>query len=235
MSEKPTAVVLVSGGMDSAVVLAHVIHEGYNAHAISFEYGQRHKIELELARVLSQRAGVVEHKLIRLDPSAFQGSALTDDIPVPKDRILETQEIPVTYVPARNLVFLSIASAYAEGIKASDIFIGVNAIDYSGYPDCRSAFIAAFERTVNLGTRIGVDEEYPMIKIHTPLIELSKAQIVQRGVELGVDFAFTLSCYDPRISDDGYLPCRKCDACRLRAAGFAEVGVQDAGLSGVVA
>lgn len=231
MSKKPIAVVLVSGGMDSAVVLAHVVSEGYDAHAISFDYGQRHRIELELAKVVASKEKAVLHQVIKLDNSSFQGSALTDDISVPKDRALNIEEIPVTYVPARNLVFLSIASAYAESIKAADIFIGINAVDYSGYPDCRPEFIEAFERAVNLGTRTGIEKDRPSIRVHCPLVDLSKAQIVARGIELGVDFGVTLSCYAPEPAGNGCTPCGHCDACRLRAAGFAEAGVEDVGLA----
>ena len=231
MSKKPIAVVLVSGGMDSAVVLAHVVSEGYDAHAISFDYGQRHRIELELAKVVASKGKAVLHRVIKLDNSAFQGSALTDDISVPKDRPLNIEEIPVTYVPARNLVFLSIASAYAESIEAADIFIGINAVDYSGYPDCRPEFIEAFERAVNLGTRTGIEQDRPSIRVHCPLVDLSKAQIVKRGIELGVDFGATLSCYAPEPAANGCTPCGHCDACRLRAAGFAEAGVEDFGLA----
>ena len=231
MSKKPIAVVLVSGGMDSAVVLAHVVSEGYDAHAISFDYGQRHRIELELAKVVASKEKAVLHQVIKLDNSAFQGSALTDDISVPKDRPLNIEEIPVTYVPARNLVFLSIASAYAESIEAADIFIGINAVDYSGYPDCRPDFIEAFERAVNLGTRTGIEQDRPSIRVHCPLVDLSKAQIVARGIELGVDFGATLSCYAPEPAAKGCTPCGHCDACRLRAAGFAEAGVEDFGLA----
>ena len=230
MSDSPVAVVLVSGGMDSAVVLAHVLSEGYAAHAISFDYGQRHRIELDLASIIARNGNTVMHKVISLDSSAFQGSALTDDIAVPMNRDLDAQEIPVTYVPARNLVFLSVASAYAESVGSSNIFIGVNAVDYSGYPDCRPEFIASFQKTVNLGTRKGVQDEGPAIRIHAPLIDMSKAQIVRRGVELGVDFATTLSCYAPRVVGEEWEPCGNCDACRLRAVGFKEAGVQDMGL-----
>jgi len=230
MTQQRASVVLVSGGMDSAVVLAHVIAEGYLVHALSFNYGQRHDVELTLARRLAQAHGVVKHRVISLDASAFQGSALTDGGDVPMDRVGDLKEIPVTYVPARNLVFLSMATAYAESIGAADIFLGVNAVDYSGYPDCRPEFIDAFQRTANLGTRVGVEGEGPSIRIHAPLIDMSKADIVRRGAELGVDFAMTSSCYTPQVDGDGFTPCRRCDACRLRAGGFQEAGLIDGGL-----
>lgn len=221
------AVVLLSGGMDSAVVLAHAVREGFGVHAISIDYGQRHKIELDLASRLATLLGAVSHRRIVLDNAAFRGSALTDDIDVPKNRPMD-ETIPVTYVPARNLVFLSLATACAESLGAADIFLGVNAVDYSGYPDCRKAFIDSFQQTANLATRVGVSSEEPAIRVHTPLLELSKAQIVSMGIALGVDFSMTLSCYDPTVRDDGFAVCGGCDACVLRAAGFAEAGVEDA-------
>ena len=230
MNDQRVAVVLLSGGMDSAVVLAHVAAEGYAVHALSFSYGQRHGIELDLARQLASFYAVAMHKVIALDSSAFQGSALTGDEEVPMDRAEDLQEIPVTYVPARNLVFLSLASAYAESIGSRDIFLGVNAVDYSGYPDCRPEFIDAFQETVNLGTRVGVECEKPSIRIHAPLIDMSKADIVRRGAELGVDFGMTSSCYAPQIDGSFGMPCGRCDACRLRAGGFQEAGLIDAGL-----
>ena len=220
------AVALLSGGMDSAVVLAHAVRAGFDVHAISFDYGQRHKIELDLAKRLADTLGAASHRRIVLDKAAFQGSALTDDIDVPKHRSMD-ETIPVTYVPARNLVFLSLATAFAESLGAADIFLGVNAVDYSGYPDCRKAFIDSFQQTANLATRVGVSSEEPAIRVHTPLLELSKAEIVFMGEELGVDFSSTLSCYDPTVHDDGFRVCGACDACVLRAAGFAEAGVED--------
>ena len=226
---KSPAVALLSGGMDSAVVLAHALREGFAVHAISFDYGQRHKVELDLASRLASSLGATSHRRIALDRTAFQGSALTDDIDVPKDRPMD-ETIPVTYVPARNLVFLAMATAYAESISARDIFIGVNAIDYSGYPDCRKVFIESFQQTANLATRVGVESKTPAICVHTPLLELSKAQIVEKGIALGIDFAMTLSCYDPRVKGDSVEVCGHCDACILRAAGFAEAGVVDGGI-----
>lgn len=212
--------------MDSAVVLAHAVADGYAVHAISFDYGQRHKIELDLASRLASALGAASHQKITLDNAAFGGSALTDDIDVPKNRLID-ETIPVTYVPARNLVFLSMATAFAESIVAADIFIGVNAVDYSGYPDCRRAFIESFQASANLATRVGVESEGPAIRVHTPLLELSKAQIVRKGIDLGVDFSMTLSCYDPAVVAGSIVPCGECDACTLRAAGFAEAGVSD--------
>jgi 7-cyano-7-deazaguanine synthase len=225
MPSASRAVVLVSGGLDSTTTLAIAKHEGYQLYALSFLYGQRHKIEIDAARTIATRFGVAEHAVVPIDLGQFGGSALTADIPVPKDRPLEEMErgIPVTYVPARNTVFLSLALAWAEVLGASDIFLGVNALDYSGYPDCRPEYIAAFEKLANLATKGGV-EGRQKFRIHTPLIHMSKAQIIQRGLDLGVDYGLTTSCYDP--SPTG-APCRRCDACLLRAKGFAEVGVND--------
>lgn len=219
------AVVLLSGGLDSSTVLAIAREQGFAPHALSFRYGQRHAVELDSAQVIARQLGAVDHVVVDFDLRKFGGSALTADIAVPKDRPAEAMSrgIPITYVPARNTVFLSFALAWAETLGASDIFIGVNALDYSGYPDCRPEYIAAYETMANLATRAGV-EGAPGLKIHTPLISLSKAQIVQEGLRLGVDFAATSSCYDP--GDDGR-PCGACDSCLLRAKGFAEAGAAD--------
>ncbi|MBX3363519.1 MAG: 7-cyano-7-deazaguanine synthase QueC [Phycisphaeraceae bacterium] len=218
------AVVLLSGGLDSATVLAVARHKGRQCCCLSFDYGQRHRHELAAAARISTVLGACEHLVIPLDFRPIGGSALTSAAPVPKDRaaIAMSAEIPVTYVPARNLVFLSIAAAFAEARDASEIYIGVNAIDYSGYPDCRPEFIDAFSRCVNLGTRRGTTGK-PIV-IQTPLANLSKAQIIRMGVELGVDYALTHSCYDP---DDMGRACARCDSCLLRAAGFAQAGVAD--------
>lgn len=223
------AVVLLSGGLDSATVLALAVRDGYACHALSFRYGQRHALELERAALIAQRLGAVRHVVLDVDLRQFGGSALTADIPVPKDRSAEAigQGIPATYVPARNTVFLSLALAWAESLAASDIFIGVNALDYSGYPDCRPEYIAAFELMANLATRAGV-EGSTRLRIHTPLIRMSKADIVRTGAALGVDYSLTLSCYDP--APDG-ASCGACDACLLRAKGFAEAGIADPALA----
>ena len=227
------AVVLVSGGMDSAVVLAWMKREGFECIALSFDYGQRHRIELECARRVAVKCGVIEHLVQKMDLRAVGASALTADIAVPKDRdgALSHGEIPITYVPARNTLFLSYALALAESRGASDIALGVNAVDYSGYPDCRPEFLAAFTRLANLATRAGVEAtaagEYAF-HIHAPLVALSKCEIVKLGAELGVDFAVTISCYDP--TSDGR-PCTRCDACHLRALGFAQAQQVDAGQS----
>ena len=227
------AVVLVSGGMDSAVVLAWMKREGFECIALSFDYGQRHRIELECARRVAVKCGVIEHLVQKMDLRAVGASALTSDIAVPKDRegALSHGEIPITYVPARNTLFLSYALALAESRGASDIALGVNAVDYSGYPDCRPEFLAAFTRLANLATRAGVEAtaagEYAF-HIHAPLVALSKCEIVKLGAELGVDFAVTISCYDP--TSDGR-PCTRCDACHLRALGFAQAQQVDAGQS----
>lgn len=219
------AIVLLSGGLDSATVLALAHDAGYAVHALSFRYGQRHAVELDAARGVAAHFQVAEHVIAEIDLRVFGGSALTADIAVPKQRSLDemSHDIPVTYVPARNTVFLSFALAYAETRDASDIFIGVNALDYSGYPDCRPAYIAAFEQMANLATKAGV-EGTQRLKIHTPLIELSKAQIIQRGLALGVDYALTHSCYDP--APDGSA-CGQCDSCLLRLKGFAAAGAVD--------
>jgi len=219
------AIVLLSGGLDSATTLAIAADRGYEIYTLSFDYGQRPRIELDCAGELSRRMGAVEHRLIRIDLRQFGGSALTGDIAVPVNRSEKEMaaQIPITYVPARNTIFLSYALAYAEVREARDIFIGVNAVDYSGYPDCRPEFIAAFEKVANLATKAGVEGE-GAIKIHTPLIELSKAQIIQKGMELGVDYSLTHSCYAP---DEQGLACGVCDSCQLRLKGFKEAGVQD--------
>jgi len=221
----PRAIVLLSGGLDSATVLAMAHRQGYIAYALSFRYGQRHVMEVDSARRVAQAQGAADHIVVDIDLAGFGGSALTSDIPVPKDRSAAAMQrgIPVTYVPARNTIFLSFALAWAETLGLSDIFIGVNAIDYSGYPDCRPEYIAAYETMANLATRAGV-EGAQQLHIHTPLIELTKAQIIQRGLALGVDYGMTTSCYDP--ATDG-APCRRCDACQLRAKGFADAGCAD--------
>jgi 7-cyano-7-deazaguanine synthase len=225
MQQPIPAVILLSGGLDSATVLALALREGYACHALSFRYGQRHAIELERAAAVAQQLGAVRHVVLDIDLRRFGGSALTADIPVPKSRTAEAigQGIPPTYVPARNTVFLSLALAWAETLAAADIFIGVNALDYSGYPDCRPEFIAAFELMANLATKAGIEGER-RLRIHTPLIQMSKADIVRKGAELGVEFGLTLSCYDPAPTG---APCRACDACLLRAKGFAEAGMCD--------
>lgn len=219
------AVVLVSGGLDSATVLAIARAGGYACHALSFRYGQRHVHELACAQQVAQHLGAQRHVVIDFDLRTFGGSALTADIDVPKDRPIDemTQGIPSTYVPARNTIFLSFAIAWAETLEAQDVFIGVNALDYSGYPDCRPEYISAFETMANLATRAGV-EGRSRLHIHAPLIQLTKSQIIERGMSLGVDYALTSSCYDP--APDG-APCLRCDSCALRAKGFAEAGVSD--------
>ncbi|MBK1707960.1 MULTISPECIES: 7-cyano-7-deazaguanine synthase QueC [Marichromatium] len=219
------AVVLLSGGLDSTTVLAIAKDQGFAPHALSFRYGQRHGCELDAAARVAAQLGVVEHVIADIDLRRFGGSALTADIAVPKGRSAEEMDsaIPVTYVPARNTVFLSFALAWAETLGASDIFIGVNALDYSGYPDCRPEYIAAYEQMANLATVAGV-EGRQRLRIHTPLIDLTKAGIIQRGLALGVDYALTSSCYDP---DAHGRPCGGCDSCLLRAKGFAEAGVAD--------
>lgn len=224
MSDTP-AVILLSGGLDSATVLAMAKAQGYACHAISFQYGQRHAVELEAARRIAARAGVAEHRVITIDLRQFGGSALTADIEVPKGRDTDgmADGIPITYVPARNTIFLSYALALAEVRGAADIFIGVNALDYSGYPDCRPDFIRSFERTANLATRAGVEGERP-IRIHTPLMDMNKAAIIEAGTALGIDYAMTVSCYDPSPAGGA---CGECDSCRLRKKGFAEAGVAD--------
>lgn len=226
MSAPRPAVVLLSGGLDSTTVLALAREQGFVAHALSFRYGQRHLHELEAAEQVARTLGAARHVVARIDLREFGGSALTGDIAVPKGRSaaeLAEGGIPVTYVPARNTVFLSFALAWAETLGASDIFIGVNALDYSGYPDCRPEYIAAFETLANLATKAGV-EGRQRLRIHSPLIHLTKAQIILEGLRLGVDYGQTSSCYDP--GEDGR-PCGACDACLLRAKGFAEAGLAD--------
>ena len=210
------AVILLSGGLDSATTLAIAKREGFACYALSFRYGQRHGAELDAARRVAQHLGAAEHVILDIDLRQFGGSALTSDIPVPKDRPLD-DSIPVTYVPARNTIFLSFALAWAEVLGAEAVFIGVNALDYSGYPDCRPEYIAAFQEMARLATKAGV--EGSTLTIHAPLVDMTKAQIIRKGLELGVDFDMTLSCYDP--APDG-TPCEHCDACHLRAQGFAE-------------
>jgi 7-cyano-7-deazaguanine synthase len=220
------AVVLLSGGLDSTTLLAHAVHEGYSVHAMTFRYGQRHAVEIEAARDVAAAYDVRDHVIVDIDLRTFGGSALTSSIAVPKDRDLadpSTHGIPITYVPARNTIFLSFALAWAEVLDAGDIFIGVNALDYSGYPDCRPEYIAAFERMANLATRGGV-EGTNVVRIRTPLIDLTKAQIIRHGLDLGVDYARTRSCYDP---DPDGTACGHCDACQLRLKGFAEAGARD--------
>jgi 7-cyano-7-deazaguanine synthase len=225
LAEKRPAVLLLSGGLDSATSGAIARAEGFDLYALSVDYGQRHKFELDAATKVAKHLSVRRHETIRIDLARFGGSALTADLAVPKGRSADEMEhgIPVTYVPARNTVFLSLALAYAEVVGAADIFLGVNAIDYSGYPDCRPEYIEAFERLANLATKAGVEGSL-QFKIHTPLIKLTKAEIIRRGVELGVDYGLTHSCYDP---DADGKPCGACDACLLRQKGFAEAGVKD--------
>ncbi|MDH5457264.1 MAG: 7-cyano-7-deazaguanine synthase QueC [Nitrospinota bacterium] len=222
---KKKAVVLLSGGLDSTTVLAIALKQGYEPITLCFDYGQRHRVELEKSRILSRKMGAVEHKEVEIDLRQFGGSALTADIEVPKGRSEGemTAEIPITYVPARNTIFLSFCLAAAEVAGAEDIFIGVNAIDYSGYPDCRPEYIQAFERMANLATKAGV-EGTSKFKIHTPLITMTKAEIIKKGLELGVDYSLTHSCYNP---DDNGHPCGQCDSCLLRKKGFQEAGTKD--------
>lgn len=221
--ERP-AIVLLSGGLDSTTVLAIAKSEGYEPHALSFRYGQRHSVELEAAARVARTQGVARHVIVDIDLRVFGGSALTADIDVPKHNsdAEVAQDIPVTYVPARNTIFLSFALAYAETVGSGDVFIGVNALDYSGYPDCRPEYIAAFEAMAKLATRSGVEGN--RLTIHSPLISLTKAEIIRRGLELGVDYALTSSCYDP---DQAGRPCGQCDSCLLRLKGFAEAGSCD--------
>jgi 7-cyano-7-deazaguanine synthase len=225
VQQRKKAVVLLSGGLDSTTALAVARHQGYTVHALSFQYGQRLKHELECAANVARYFGVMQHVIFDVNIAAFGGSALTADIEVPKDRVAEEMErdIPVTYVPARNTIFLSIALAWAEVLGSHDIFLGVNALDYSGYPDCRPEYVAAFEKMANLATKAGVSGEQ-RLQIHTPLINLTKAQIINLGRNLGVAYGLTSSCYDP--VHDGQ-PCGRCDACVLRLKGFREAGVED--------
>jgi 7-cyano-7-deazaguanine synthase len=218
------AVVLLSGGVDSTTTLAIALAEAYDAYALSFDYGQRHQVETEAARRIADSLGAKEHRIAKIDLRVFGGSALTDDLDVPKKRSETeiTHGIPVTYVPGRNTIFLAYALAWAEVIRANDIFLGVNAIDYSGYPDCRLEFIEAFEALANLGTKAGVEGR--RFQIHTPLIKLSKGEIIRKAVELGVDLSLTHSCYDP--TPEGFA-CGECDSCLLRLKGFREAGIKD--------
>ena len=224
-TEPSKAVVLLSGGLDSATALAIARSEGFELYAMSFRYGQRHVVELECAKRIAVQMDVRQHVIVDIDLRQFGGSALTDDIDVPKGRSAHamTAGIPITYVPARNTIFLSFALGWAETLRSQDIFIGVNALDYSGYPDCRPEFIAAYERMANLATKAGV-EGSQRLKIHTPLIELTKAQIIARGLAFGVDYGSTSSCYDPGPKGE---PCGACDSCVLRAKGFSEIGTAD--------
>ncbi len=222
---KKNAIILLSGGLDSATCIAEAQEAGFAVHALSFQYGQRHAVELDAAKKIALQMQVSDHRTIDIDLRQFGGSALTADIDVPKARDPNDMAdgIPITYVPARNTIFLSYALAWGEVLPATDIFIGVNALDYSGYPDCRPAFIKAFQTMANLGTQAGVEGDTP-ITIHTPLADLSKAGIIARGTALGVDFGLTISCYDP---DDTGAACGSCDSCLLRKKGFAEAGVAD--------
>lgn len=222
------AVVLLSGGLDSATTLAIARQAGWSCHCLSFRYGQRHAIELAAAERVARHLGVAEHRVFTLDLGQFGGSALTGDLPVPKRQSAEQigPEIPPTYVPARNTVFLALALAWAETLQTGDIFLGVNALDYSGYPDCRPEYIAAFERMANLAIKAAVEGQWA-VRIHTPLLYLTKAQIIARGLALGVDYSLTTSCYDP---DPQGRACGRCDACLLRLKGFQECGARDPAL-----
>lgn len=219
------AVVLLSGGVDSTTTLAIARHDGFEAYALTFRYGQRHALEIDAARRVAAKLGAQEHVVVDFDLRRFGGSALTGDIAVPKDRSGDAigHGIPITYVPARNTIFLSFALAWAETLGSSDVFMGVNALDYSGYPDCRPEYIEAFQRMADLATKAGV-EGRQRLEIHTPLIRMTKADIVRRGLALGVDYALTLSCYDPSTTGEA---CGRCDSCLLRLKGFAEAGATD--------
>lgn len=220
MSNDKRAVVLVSGGLDSATVLAIAVEQGFRCYALSMDYGQRHRIELQRAQQVAIANGAVEHRTVKIDIGNFGGSALTDNaINVPTS---ESADIPVTYVPARNTVFLSVALAWAEVLGAQAIFIGANAVDYSGYPDCRPEFIDAFQTLANVATKVGVEGD--IIQIEAPLLKLTKAEIIQRGMALGVDYGLTLSCYNPGANGEA---CNVCDSCRIRAAGFKDAGYSD--------
>jgi 7-cyano-7-deazaguanine synthase len=225
----PKAIILLSGGIDSATCAAIAKHDGYEIFALSFRYGQRHRIELDSAKAVAQSLGIKEHRIVDVDLRAFGGSSLTSDTPVPKNQFSnlstlnpQPSSIPSTYVPARNTIFLSFALGWAEVIGCTDIFIGVNAVDYSGYPDCRPEYISAYEKMANLATKAGIEGR--RLIIHTPLINLTKAQIIKKGIDLGVDYSLTHSCYDP--TPDG-LACSSCDSCIIRKKGFAEAGVLD--------
>jgi len=219
------AVVLLSGGLDSTTLLAYAVQEGFVIHAMTFRYGQRHAIEIEAARRVARELGVRDHIIVEIDLRTFGGSALTSDVAVPKDRRQNeiSRGIPITYVPARNTIFLSYALAWSEVLGASDIFIGVNAVDYSGYPDCRPEYVAAYERMANLATRGAVEGTTP-VRIRAPLVDLSKREIIELGMRLGVNYGMTTSCYDPSPTGAA---CGRCDACRLRLAAFAAVGAKD--------
>ncbi len=220
---KPPAVILLSGGLDSATVLAMAQQQGYACHTLAFDYGQRHRNELDACAQIASSMHATSHRIFNLDIGSFGGSALTSNIEVPKDRDESNMtDIPITYVPARNLVFLSIALAYAETLNATDLFIGVNAIDYSGYPDCRPEFIASFIQTANLATKLGVEGKN--IQVHTPLLKMTKAQIIQTGTKLGVDYSQTHSCYDPSPIGGA---CGHCDSCILRRSGFEQANIPD--------
>ena len=222
---KNKAVVLLSGGLDSTTTLAIAKSQGFEVYALSFDYGQRHRAELDRAKIIAQKFEVADHQIMTIDLRQFGGSALTDSIDVPTNRDEEemSSEIPITYVPARNTIFLSFCLAYAEVKKAGNIFLGVNAVDYSGYPDCRPEFVLAFETLANLATKAGVEGK-EKLKIHTPLIQFTKADIIRRGIELGVDYSLTLSCYNPRKEETA---CGVCDSCLLRLKGFSQVGLKD--------
>ena len=222
---KNKAVVLLSGGLDSTTTLAIAKNQGFEVYALSFDYGQRHRAELEQAKIIAKKLESVDHQIMTIDLRQFGGSALTDSIDVPTNRNEEEMslEIPITYVPARNTIFLSFCLAYAEVKKAGNIFLGVNAVDYSGYPDCRPEFITAFETMANLATKVGVEGK-EKLKVHTPLIQLTKADIIRRGIQLGVDYSLTLSCYNP---GEGGTACGICDSCILRLKGFSEAGLKD--------
>jgi len=223
------AIVLLSGGVDSTTTMAIAKTEGFEVHALSFDYGQRHGVELESARRNAKKYDVKKHLVINFNMREIGGSALTSDMEVPKERLnrdTEINDIPVTYVPARNTIFLSFALAWAETINSEDIFIGVNAIDYSGYPDCRPEYIKAYEDMANLATKASV-EGRARFKIRTPLINLTKSEIIKKGTELGVDYSLTWSCYDPVLKHGRYTPCLRCDSCLLRARGFKEAGIKD--------
>ena len=225
MGNNPKAVVLLSGGIDSTTTLLIAQNQGFDVYALSFRYGQRHMVELAAARNIARVYHALEHRVVDFDLRLFGGSALTGDMKVPKNRTVEEmgKDIPVTYVPARNTIFLSLALAWAEVLGSGDIFIGVNALDYSGYPDCRPEYIAAYEQMANLATKAGV-EGRQKLKIHTPLIQMTKAQIINQGLELGADYSLTHSCYDPSETGEA---CGQCDSCLLRLKGFREAGVPD--------
>ena len=225
-----TAVILLSGGLDSATALAVARRDGHRCVTLAIDYGQRHRVELQAAALVAQHLGAAEHRVVTISLRAIGGSALTDDLVVPKDRTDHaiSHGVPITYVPARNLTFLSIAAGLAEVVHARDIFVGTNAVDYSGYPDCRRPFIDAFIAAANLGTKAGSESPEPWLRVHTPLSELSKAGIIRLGTSLGVDYALTTSCYDPATDSAGRpLACGRCDSCQIRRRGFVEAGIAD--------